>query len=323
VASANVTSSTADPNTAPNNASSATIQVSNAPPVIAANGSLDMTIECATSFTDPGATATDMCQGPVPVTSSSTVNVGAVGNYAVTYNAADAAGGQATPVVRSVHVADTIAPVVTVLGPNPATVECATPFVDPGATAADSCVGPVAVTTSGAVSTGVPGSYTLGYAATDPSGNTGMASRLVNVNDTIPPTITVKGPFVLAPPNHKYKTFTVAELVSKVTDSCVPGLGIADAVITRVSSDEPEDGIGRGLPVHPAARRAQRGRQRARLHDLAPRPGPGGQSDRGDRQGAGADQHLHRRHRRGRRSPVHGAQHLPLTVAAPAHSAWS
>ena len=157
---------------------------------------------------------------------------------------------EATPVVRSVHVADTIAPVVTVLGPNPATVECATPFVDPGATAADSCVGSVAVTTSGAVNSGVPGSYTLGYTATDPSGNTGMASRLVNVNDTIPPTISVKGPFVLAPPNHKYKTFTVAELVSRVTDSCVPGLGIADAVITRVSSDEPEDGIGDGSTLN-------------------------------------------------------------------------
>ena len=94
--------------------------------MITANGALDMTVECATSFADPGATATDMCQGPVPVTSSSTVDVGHVGNYAVTYSAVDAAGGQATPVVRSVHVADTTAPVVTVLGPNPATVECAT-----------------------------------------------------------------------------------------------------------------------------------------------------------------------------------------------------
>jgi endo-1,4-beta-xylanase len=246
VASANVTSSTADPNLAPNNASSATIQVSNAPPVITANGALDMTIECATSFTDPGATAADMCQGPVPVTSSSTVNVSAVGHYAVTYNAVDAAGGQATPVVRSVHVADTIAPLVTVLGPNPATVECATAFVDPGATAADSCVGPLPVTTSGAVNVGVPGNYTLGYAATDPSGNTGMASRLVTVGDATAPTITVVAPITVMPPNHTYRTFTIAELVSKVKDSCDTGLGIADVVITKVSSDEPEDGIGDG-----------------------------------------------------------------------------
>ena len=102
------------------------------------------------------------------------------------------------------------------------------------------------MTTSGAVNTGMPGSYTLGYAATDPSGNTGMASRLVSVTDATPPMIKVKGPFVLAPPNHKYDTFTIADLVKSVTDSCTPGIGIADAVITKVSSDEPEDGIGDG-----------------------------------------------------------------------------
>jgi endo-1,4-beta-xylanase len=249
-ASANVTSTTADPNPAPNNASTATIQVSNAPPLITAIGPLDTTVECATSFTDPGATATDMCQGPVPVTSSSTVDVGHVGDYAVTYNAVDAAGGQATPVVRSVHVADTTAPVVTVLGPNPATVECATPFVDPGATAADSCVGALPVTTSGAVNTGVPGSYTLGYAATDPSGNTGMASRLVTVGDSTAPVITVVAPMTLMPPSHTYRTFTIADLVSGVTDSCDTGLGIADVVITQVSSDEPEDGIGDGSTLN-------------------------------------------------------------------------
>jgi len=245
-ASANVTSATADPNPAPNNAASAATQVSNAPPVIMANGELDMTVECATSFADPGATAADTCQGPVAVMSSSTVDVGHVGNYAVTYSAVDQAGGQASPVVRSVHVVDTTAPVVTVLGPNPATVECATAYVDPGATAADSCVGPLAVSVSGAVNTGMPGSYTLGYSATDPSGNTGTASRLVSVNDTIPPVMKVKGPIVLAPPDHKYDTFTIADFVKSVTDACTPGIGIADAVITKVSSDEPEDGIGDG-----------------------------------------------------------------------------
>jgi endo-1,4-beta-xylanase len=245
-ASANVTSATADPNPAPNNPSSATIQVSNAPPVITATGPLDTTVECATSYTDAGAAAQDACEGPVSVTAQSTVDVSHVGNYSVTYGAMDRAGGQATPVVRSVHVADTTAPVVTVLGPNPATVECATPFVDPGASAADSCVGAVPVTTAGAVNVGMPGSYAIAYSASDPSGNTGTATRLVSVNDTLPPVIKVKGPFVLAPPDHKYDSFTMADLVRSVTDSCTPGLGIADAVITKVSSDEPENGIGDG-----------------------------------------------------------------------------
>ena len=245
-ASANVTSTTADPNLAPNNASSATIQVSNPPPVITANGPLDTSVECATPYTDAGATAADMCQGAVQVTSSSTVDVRHVGDDSVTYTATDAAGGQASPVVRSVHVIDTTAPVVTVLGPNPATVECATPFVDPGATATDSCVGSVAVIASGAVNTGTPGSYALGYSATDPSGNTGLASRAVTVNDATPPTMTVVAPIVLAPPNHKYHAFTMADLVSTVSDSCIAGLGIADVQITQITSDEPEDGIGDG-----------------------------------------------------------------------------
>jgi len=245
-ASANVTSTTADPNVAPNNASSAMIQVSNPPPVITANGPLDTSVECATPYTDAGATAADMCQGAVPVNTSSTVDVSRVGNDAVTYTAADAAGGQATPVVRSVHVVDTTAPVVTVLGPNPATAECATPFVDPGATASDSCVGSVAVIASGAVNTGTPGRYAVNYSATDPSGNTGVASRMVTVNDTIPPSMTVVAPIVLAPPNHKYQAFAIADLVSAVSDSCSGGLGIADVVITQITSDEPEDGIGDG-----------------------------------------------------------------------------
>ena len=150
----------------------------------------------------------------------------------------------------------------------------------------------------------MPGNYTRGYTATDPSGNTGMASRLVTVRDTIPPaidvvdltilsqhlkivveddTITINGTkssrhscgrsrhgdhdidvdgvsitvnglqlpidgrtVVLLPADHDYHTFTIADLVAGVTDSCDAGTGLADAVITQVSSDEPEDGVGDG-----------------------------------------------------------------------------
>jgi endo-1,4-beta-xylanase len=327
VASATVSSTTADPNPAPNNTSSATVQVANSPPVIAANGALDMTVECASSFTDPGATATDDCQGSVPVNASSNVDVGHVGNYAVTYTAADAAGGQAAPVVRSVHVADTTPPVVTVAGPNPATVECATAYVDQGATATDSCVGALSVTTAGTVDTSTPGGATLVYTASDPSGNTGTASRLVTISDTTPPVVTLAGPnpatvecgstfvdpgataidacagllpvtttgtvdastpgsaalvytaidpsgntgaasrlvtvsdttaptltvvdpITIDPPNHKYHAFAIADLVRAASDVCSHGLGIADVVITKASSDEADNGCGDGNTTH-------------------------------------------------------------------------
>ena len=304
LASANVSSSTADPNPAPNNAASVSVQVSNSAPVITANGPLNATVECATSYVDPGATAVDACQGPVPVSAASTVNTSQVGNYAVTYTAADQAGDQATPVVRTVNVTDTTPPVVSVIGANPVTVECAKPFVDPGATAADSCAGPLAVAETGAVNAGVPGSYLLGYAATDPSGNVGLASRVVNVSDTTAPTmdvvdltilakgltivvndgtltigglrfplnrsgqfnvdghtiafqggsITVDGlpalsggrTIVLLSPNHDYHNFTIADLVASVTDTCDASLGLANAVITQITSDEAVNASGSG-----------------------------------------------------------------------------
>jgi hypothetical protein len=246
-ASASVKSTTADPNPAPNNTASATIQASNAPPVITANGPLAVTVECATSYTDAGASAVDACDGPDPVSTSSDVNVGAVGSYAVTYTAADKAGDQAAPVVRTVNVTDTTPPVVTVLGPNPETVECATPFVDPGATAADSCVGSLPVAEAGAVNAGVPGSYSLGYTATDPSGNVGVAMRAVNVNDTTAPQLSVAAaPLVISSMNHKYVFFPVTSFATGATDTCDPTVGLGSVVITQVTSDEPNSSAGSG-----------------------------------------------------------------------------
>jgi hypothetical protein len=247
VASATVTSATADPNPAPNNTDSKTVQVSNPPPVITANGALDTTVECHTSYSDAGATATDACDGPVSVTAASTVNVNVVGTYGVTYTAADTAGGQATPVVRTVHVADTRPPVVSLNGASPMPAECATSFTDPGATASDSCAGTLPVSETGAVDIAKVGSYTLLYAATDPSGNTGSATRVVNVADTTPPQLSVVASTTpLTPANHSYRTFTITNLVTAASDTCDGSVGTGSVVITQVTSDEPQTGSGDG-----------------------------------------------------------------------------
>jgi hypothetical protein len=203
-----------------------------------------------------------------------------------------------------VEVVDTTAPAVTLAGANPMTVECATSFVDPGASASDTCVGPLPVAVSGTVNPNVVGSYALAYTATDPSNNTGLAGRTVVVADTAPPaidvvdltilaqgltivvedggltigglhfplnksfqvtvaghtitfdgrTLTVDGlpaltggrTVVLLPPNHNYRTFTIADLVSSATDTCDTSLGLANAVITQVSSDEAVNAPGSG-----------------------------------------------------------------------------
>ena len=76
---------------------------------------------------------------------------------------------------------DTKAPVITVTGDNPATVEKGSDYDDAGATANEGTV-----TSSGTVDTDTVGRYTITYSATDSAGNTGTATRTVNVVDTEP-----------------------------------------------------------------------------------------------------------------------------------------
>jgi hypothetical protein len=92
-----------------------------------------------------------------------------------------------------VVVADTVAPVVTLLGNTSMTNECHTPFTDPGATALDNCAGVVSVTTNGTVNPYSVGVYTIEYVASDPSGNTATNTRTVYVVDTTSPVITLLG----------------------------------------------------------------------------------------------------------------------------------
>jgi hypothetical protein len=145
------------------------------------NGTNPLNVECHTAFVDPGATASDTCDGVVSVITSGTVDPNTPGTYTLTYSATDAAGntGSAT---RSVMVADTLAPVITLNGANPLNIPCHEPFSDPGATADDTCAGAISVSASGAVDVDTSGDYVLTYTATDPSGNSAMATRTVHVN---------------------------------------------------------------------------------------------------------------------------------------------
>jgi sugar lactone lactonase YvrE len=84
-------------------------------PVINVTAPNPMTVECHTTFTDPGATATDACAGSLPVTSSGTVDENTPGPYTITYTATD--GTHTATATRTVNVVDTSGPTITI-NPN-------------------------------------------------------------------------------------------------------------------------------------------------------------------------------------------------------------
>jgi hypothetical protein len=102
----------------------------------------------------------------------------------------------------------------------------------------------VTVTTSGSVNTAVPGSYTITYSATDGRGNTAIRTRTVNVVDTAAPTLSLKPDIQLWPPNHKYQTVTMSQMVQSVSDACHAAFGLNDVRIEKVTSDEPDNAKG-------------------------------------------------------------------------------
>ncbi|HYH98973.1 immunoglobulin-like domain-containing protein [Hyalangium sp.] len=166
-------------------------------PTVTLNGLALVAQECNRTgvYQDPGATANDICEGPLSVVRTGTVNMGQPASYGLTYSATDASGNQGSA-SRTVNVVDTTRPTITVVGALNQTAECGGTYTDPGATANDTCASSVPVTTSGSVNTTWPGTYNLIYSARDPSGNMGgtTSQRTVTVSDTLPPTLTLNGP---------------------------------------------------------------------------------------------------------------------------------
>jgi hypothetical protein len=154
-------------------------------------------------------------------TTDLSIDTSTLGNHIITYRVTDEAGN-ATTVTRSVIVgdapeestgdspdetpaeepsepeapaeepdptpADTIAPVVILVGDAAMEIVQGEDFVDPGATATDETDGDLTsvIVISGSVDTITSALYTLTYSATDTAGNTGEVSRVVNVIESEP-----------------------------------------------------------------------------------------------------------------------------------------
>ncbi|HYH97424.1 choice-of-anchor A family protein, partial [Hyalangium sp.] len=172
--------------------------VDQAPPMVTLNGPASQSLECVAggTYTDPGTSASDLCEGTKPVTRTGSVNVGTPGTYSLSYVSTDSAGNASAPVTRTVTVADTLVPTVTLNGLANAALECGAAYTDSGATAADQCSGNLsgAIVKTGTVNAAVPGTYVLRYNVRDGANRAAPeVSRVVTVRDTTLPTLTLNG----------------------------------------------------------------------------------------------------------------------------------
>ncbi len=166
------------------------------PPVLEILGADPLTVECGDPYVDPGAVATDTCEGDLNnvTIDDSQVDTTVPGTYAVGFSVSDGAGNTATG-SRTVVVEDTTPPGITFIGPSVQTVECGTSYEELGAVAEDNCdPDPFLEINVIDENTSVTGSFLVVYTATDAAGNTASRTRTVIVEDTIPPEITQVDP---------------------------------------------------------------------------------------------------------------------------------
>eukprot|EP00047_Mylnosiga_fluctuans_P019868 m.87012 g.87012 ORF g.87012 m.87012 type:complete len:2898 (+) comp8300_c0_seq3:269-8962(+) len=161
----------------------------------------NLTLQGSFNFTDPGATAWDVCDGDI---TNAIRRVDPIDNYApagtqftLTYSVTDSAG-LTTVRIRVVTIIDDIPPVITLLGNETMTWEGALPWVDPGYTAFDLLDGNITpeVNITGTVDVmAAAGSvFVLSYNVIDRAGNRAATrTRTVTIVDTTPPVITLLG----------------------------------------------------------------------------------------------------------------------------------
>jgi hypothetical protein len=94
---------------------------------------------------------------------------------------------------NSVIETDTTPPIITLLGNAEIRLNVGDSYLDAGATAYDNVDGELTVTVTGLVNTNKLGTYTQTYTATDISGNSGSATRVITVIDEQVPVVTLQG----------------------------------------------------------------------------------------------------------------------------------
>ena len=171
--------------------------LANSPPVITANGSLNIQINQGDTYNDAGATASDAEDGDLTgsIVTTNLVDTSTPGNYTVTYQVTDS-GGLSDTVIRNVEVLANNPPVINITGPTTINLTQGDTYNDAGATASDAEDGDLtgSIVTNSNVDTSTPGTYQVNYSVTDSGGLSDSATRTVNVAANNPPVINITGP---------------------------------------------------------------------------------------------------------------------------------
>jgi uncharacterized repeat protein (TIGR01451 family) len=241
------------------------------PPVIGATSStVSADANCQAAIPDYSSTVTDncacgssdtsdACQGHPHIVYTQTPAAGTLvglGPHNVHIEATDGSSnnnGATKDVTFTVN--DTTAPVITCpsnISAVPTEPGTCAAHVTPGtATATDNCDSTPTITASRSdgrplTDTYPKGTTTITWTATDDAGNHSSCDQTITVVDNEPPVIVFNGQTPsMWPPNHKYQTFGVTNFVTSVTDNC-DSIGVGSVYITKVTSDEIENGNGDG-----------------------------------------------------------------------------
>lgn len=177
-------------------------------PILTCSGTINVNTtagNCDAFVTIPDAIATDNCSITTVTNDYTSNGVDASGTYpigttTVTFTATDSANLTTTCSV-DVIVNNTQLPVITLLGANPLTIEACGTFVDPGATALDTCLGDISADITVDTSTldvNNVGSYMVTYNVTNAVGvSANPVTRTITIIDTTSPTLTLTGPSIL------------------------------------------------------------------------------------------------------------------------------
>ena len=167
-------------------------------PVITLNGASRLTNELGSGFTNPGATATDLCAGTVPVTTNGVVNTAVVGTNTLTYTATD--GSNSATNTRTVVVRDTTPPTILwsftnlIMAANSNCVALMTNVTGTNFILATDLSGALTITQSPTNNAVLSlGTNVVVITVADASGNKSYSTNRVLVVDLTPPSLTLNG----------------------------------------------------------------------------------------------------------------------------------